>query len=116
MEENRKLLQGYYPENGESNGNMENEVETEIILGLMFRGILGLHWGKGKENGDYCSMLLLYWDYLRVMEKNMETTIVYWGSIAWAPLPTQLHSACEGSLHAALQSSVTSSLTLNPKL
>ena len=43
----------YY--NGESNGKeMENEMETGIVLGL-------------------------YWGYIGIMEKKMETTIVYWG-------------------------------------
>ena len=36
--------------------NMDNEMETGIILGL-------------------------YWGYMGIMEKKMETTIVYWGNI-----------------------------------
>ena len=40
---------------------------------------MGLYWDNGKENGSYCSMLGLYWGYIGIMEKKMETTVVYWG-------------------------------------
>ena len=43
---------------------------------MMF--ILGLHWDNGKESGNYYSMLGLYWGYIEIMEKKIETTIVYW--------------------------------------
>ena len=33
---------------------------------------------NGKENGNYYSILGLY---VRIMEKKLETTIVYWGYI-----------------------------------
>ena len=31
----------------------------ETTRGLGFRGILGLYWGNGKENGSYYSRLVL---------------------------------------------------------
>ena len=37
----------------------------------------GIHWGNGKENGNY---YMIYWGYIGVymgiMENRMETTIV----------------------------------------
>ena len=36
-------------------------------------------WENGKENGNYNSILGLYRGYIGIMEKKMETTIVYWG-------------------------------------
>ena len=38
---------------------------------------IGLHWDNGKEHGNYYSIL----GYIGVMEKKMETTIVYWVAI-----------------------------------
>ena len=49
--------------------------------GLGFRGLGVRVWlaGSGKENGNYYGM---YWDYVGIMEKTMETPIViYWGYI-----------------------------------
>ena len=57
-------------------------------LGLyqgLYRGyigvILGLYWDNGKENGNYYNGLYrgyigLYWGYIGIMEKKMETTIM----------------------------------------
>ena len=36
---------------------------------------------NGKENVNYYSILGLYMGYIGIMEKKMETTIVYWGYI-----------------------------------
>ena len=41
----------------------------------------GLYWDSGKENANYYSILGLYRGYIGIMEKKMETTIVYWGYI-----------------------------------
>ena len=50
-------------------------METTIV----YRGhILGLYRDNGKESGNYYSISRLY---TRIMEKEMETTIVYWGYI-----------------------------------
>ena len=38
-----------------------------------------LELDNGKENENYYSILGLYRGYLGIMEKKMETTIVYWG-------------------------------------
>ena len=38
---------------------------------------LGLYWDNGKENGDYYYRLILYKGYIGIMEKKMETTILY---------------------------------------
>ena len=32
-------------------------------------------WDNGKEDGNYYSILGLYWGYIGIMEKKMETTI-----------------------------------------
>ena len=34
----------------------------ETTIGI--RVILGLYWDNGKENGNYCSILGLHWDYM----------------------------------------------------
>ena len=43
--------------------------------------IQGMYRGNGKENGSYYSILGSYIGYIRIMEKKMEATIVYWGYI-----------------------------------
>ena len=43
--------------------------------------ILGLYRDNGKENGNHHGILGLYRGYIGIMEKKMETTIVYWGCI-----------------------------------
>ena len=35
---------------------------------------MGWYWDNGKENGNYYSILGLYWGYTGIMERNMETT------------------------------------------
>ena len=68
-----------------------------MVIRMLVRWILGLYWGlygeNGEENGNYYSMLGLYWVIWRpcnvvpfwvqggIMEKKMETTIVCWGYI-----------------------------------
>ena len=42
---------------------------------------MGSYRDNGKENGNYCSILGLCWGYIGIMEKKMETTVVYWGYI-----------------------------------
>ena len=42
--------------------------------------LLGLNWDNGKENGNYCSIL----SYIGIMEKKMETTVVYWGYLSYS--------------------------------
>ena len=38
--------------------------------------MLGLCRDNGKENGNY---YIVYWGYIGIMEKKIETTTVYWG-------------------------------------
>ena len=53
-----------------------------------------VYWDSGRENGnyrgysdsigvyrDYMNMGYIYMGYMGIMEKNMETTIVYWGCL-----------------------------------
>ena len=68
---------GLYRANGKEDGNYC------IIIGY----ILGLYWDNGKENEKYYNGLYLcngkqngnyysiYWVYLAILEKNMETTL-----------------------------------------
>ena len=39
-------------------GVMEKKMETTVAYWCNVRVILGLHWGNGKENGNYCSILV----------------------------------------------------------
>ena len=48
---------------------------------ILYRGILRLYWENGKENGSYY-YIEVYCGYTGRMEKKMETTILYRGSIA----------------------------------
>ena len=64
----------------------------ELALGL-YR-VITPYWGymgnNGKENGNYylkkieyiLGLYRGYWGYIGIMEKKMETTIMYWGCIA----------------------------------
>ena len=54
------ILWRLFRDNGKENGNYHN--------------ILGLFRDNGKENGNYHN---IYWGYLEIMEKKMETTILY---------------------------------------
>ena len=45
------------------------------------RGYIGLYRNNGKGNGNYYSILGLFWDHIGIIEKEMKTTIVYWGYI-----------------------------------
>ena len=39
---------------------------------------MGMYWDNGKENGNYYTVgfiLGLYWRYIEIMDKKMETTI-----------------------------------------
>ena len=95
---------GLYWDNGKENGNYYNGLYIGVMLGLywgyigrmekkmettimgyilrLYRVILGLYWENGKENGNYYNglyigvMLGLYWGYIGIMEKKMETTIM----------------------------------------
>ena len=46
-----------------------------------WNGICCEHWDNGKEIGNYYSILGLYGGNIGIMEKKMETIIVYWGYI-----------------------------------
>ena len=48
---------------------------------IRLRVILGIYWEHGKENGNYYSILGFLRGYIGIMEKKMESTIVYWGYI-----------------------------------
>ena len=50
---------------------MENERQTGTILGCI-RVILGLYRGY---IGKFKVCTIVYWGYIRIMEKKMETTI-----------------------------------------
>ena len=39
--------------------------------------MLGFCWDNGKQNGNYYSILRLYWDYMEVMENKMETIMAF---------------------------------------
>ena len=71
-------------------GIMEKKMETTVVfflhnaalttrahIGVVVYSILGIYWDNGKENGNYYSMSGIY---IGIMEKKMETTVVYWGS------------------------------------
>ena len=49
--------------------------------GIWSQAFAGL---QKEENGNYYSMLGLYWGNIGIMEKKMETIIVYWGCIGVA--------------------------------
>ena len=50
-----------------------------VSFGPFKRVTLQLYWNNGKENRNYCSrmgyILGLYGEYIRIMERKMETTI-----------------------------------------
>ena len=75
-------------------GIMEKKMETTktggvcvcLSIYIYIWIILGLYWDNGKENGNYqnggcvCVYIYiyiygLYWGYIGIMEKKMETTI-----------------------------------------
>ena len=55
---------------------MEKTMETTRMDFIGY--IMGLYWDNGKENGHD---LIVCWGYIGMMEKKMETTVVYWGYI-----------------------------------
>ena len=62
-----------------------NKMETTNYVGVLYGG---LNSNNGKENGNYYGILGFYMGgYIGIMEKKMETTIVYWGSIWGLPVP-----------------------------
>ena len=70
------------------------------IFARSFRPSLGWcccigYWDNGKEIGNFHNYVGLYWGYIRIMEKKMETTIIV-GPISEARLGTC--NAVEGRL------------------
>ena len=61
-----RVILGLYRDNGKEDGNYYN------VIGV----ILGLYRDNGKEDGNYYNVKELYWGYIGIMEKNMETTIM----------------------------------------
>ena len=47
-------------------------------MGVIRVCILGLYWDNGKENRNYYNGLyrVLYWGYIGILEKKIETTIM----------------------------------------
>ena len=70
--------------------------DTPASLGLScYIGVV--YWENGKENGNYFGLLGLH---IGIMEKKMETTIVYWGLfgvLVWGHvqvIPVAICQAC----------------------
>ena len=61
---------------------METTTVYWVYIGIMENGnyysLLGLYWENGKEKWK---VSIVYWGYTGIMEKKMETTTVYWGHI-----------------------------------
>ena len=69
---------GLYWDNGKENGNYYNG---------LYRGCIGLYWGyigimdKKMETTILGYILGLYRGYIGILDKKMEATIVCWGNI-----------------------------------
>ena len=50
-------------------------------IGVMSGYILGLCWGYIGIMEKKMETTIVYWDYIGIMENKMDTTIVYWGYI-----------------------------------